>query len=914
MILQGTFKSIENTKTYRVTIGKTGVSRTIVDPFDNDFRRYKNKVVFDEDPVTITCERDDITQQIIIRQAEIRILANYDLSSTLFADTNRSIPVIIEQKQGDEYVNVFKGYVDPLQFNQGAVLPFESYTIHATDPLGALEELKIDSVASFKRTDTPTIKSLMSAIIETVGCELDFSKWVDSPNKPNDDLTTSMDIFYGDNEDDYMTLYETLENLLIYQGGMLYYNPATDKVYIMNMYVSTSTNVNFNLKDNALDSSTNLSMSDVYSQIKLKCEIDPIDDEINMFDSENLRSDYPSYQKYMTELISEGNGISAFNGMRDLLTSQDGEETTAYEAGYRKEHFCWIKKSDLWDFGPNGYDKIVPYQDQSEYLNHYLKNDQQLGASNPGHRGQGMFVAFGKTDKQDKTDNSPIQNVQMTNYLMIYIDGHYDFSQYGDIRSLLNLYGGDKYICKYKGLNSVALTPPDQGMTNYIVINGKMLLNPIQERTGINWDDTGMMHWHYNRTRNTYTNSKAPMLNSWDLYKRAVSNEANEYGCYYFQKFWNCTNPSQPTYYVKTLSTAKNPPIPFLGIDNNKSLQYLYSEYIQGVNEDIKKDTISKLPILACELKIGDKYCCERLDKGITGQNVFEWHTAEEADYYGIPKYFTIGIDPKIDDYIVGQEFDFSSTVDYTMNIGEKGMAIPITITDNLKGVVEFKILNPINVIWDKSATIPKNTLAYWISGMILPNAAYVLEMIESILISNFTIKFVSDDAKVREGMTTEDNDLVYCSDEIPMYIQDNENSVKICTPLTMAECITYGIKYQISNSYIYHSNNTPFYGWTYTRGRTVKPEQMWVDYMYKQFSRPRKILSTCIKDSVFISQQSENNDMGNWMTNGTINGTIGTTDSNFNKGIITKMWWDLKYKSLDLDIREADNYSPVWE
>ena len=144
MILKGTFNSRENTRQYRVTIGKSGVSRTIVDPFDSDFRRYKNKIVFDEDPVTITYERDEISQQILIRQAEIRILANYDLSSTLFADTNRAIPVNIEQIQGEDYVSVFRGFVDPLQFNQGAVNPFESYTIHATDPLGALEELKVE--------------------------------------------------------------------------------------------------------------------------------------------------------------------------------------------------------------------------------------------------------------------------------------------------------------------------------------------------------------------------------------------------------------------------------------------------------------------------------------------------------------------------------------------------------------------------------------------------------------------------------------------------------------------------------------------------------------------------------------------------------------------------------------------------
>ena len=145
------------------------------------------------------------------------------------------------------------------------------------------------------------------------------------------------------------------------------------------------------------------------------------------------------------------------------------------------------------------------------------------------------------------------------------------------------------------------------------------------------------------------------------------------------------------------------------------------------------------------------------------------------------------------------------------------------------------------------------------------------------------------------------------------MYINDSESSIKICTPLTMSECLTSGVKYQISNSYIYDSNNNPFYGWQYG-SKTVKPEIMWVDYMYKQYSRPRKILSTYIKDTVFGNEQSVSNDMGNWMTNGTINGTLGTTDSYFNKGYVTKMIWDLKSKAIDISIREAENYSPIWE
>ena len=906
MIFQGTFNNRENTKTYRVTIGKSGLNRVIVDPFDREFKRYGDNVLFDEDPVTISCERDELTQQIIIRQAEIRLMANYDLSDTLFADTNRSIPVTIEQKQGNNYVGVFRGFVDPLQFNQGAVSPYEAYTVHATDPLGSLEELTVDKLITYHMNDTPTIKQLIEDIISTIGCTVDYSKWADSPNKPNTDLVTNMSVFFGDSQDDYMTLYDVLQNILIYQGAMAYYNPASDKVYLMNLYVSNSTNINFNLKDNAMDTSTNLSMSDVYSQIKLKCEIDPIEDEISMFSSDDLYSDYPSYQKYMTELISLGEGRSAYSGMRDLLKSADGyEASSGYESAYRIEHFIWIKKSDKWDFGANGYDK-VQFTDQSEYLSTYLVN--------PNHRGQGIFVSFGKSNRQDKKDNSPLQNVNMTDYLMIYVDGRNDHTLNGDIVALTNRYGENHavpYICKYKGLESISLTPPDRNITNYIVIDGKILLNLIQARTG-----TRKSNNIYDMSLNTYANAKANINSDWNLWHHTVpftkedslgdSDGNDSDGSYYVNKFWNCTDPLNPIYSVRNIS-GKNPPIPNVDIEWNKQVQYIYSEW-----GETDYDTIKKLPILACELKIGDKYCCERLDKGAKGQNVFEWLTASEANSRGIPKYFTIGIDPKIEDFIIGQSYNISSNVDYNMNIDKQGMAIPIKIDDKLNGIPEFKILNPVNVMWDKSFYIQKNTLSYMISQILKPQY-YILELIESILLSDLSINFVSDNAKMKEGYTTADNDLVYCSDETPMYIQDNENDIKICTPLTIDECMMYGIKYQISNSYIYHSNNDPFYGWTYDTNKKVKPEMMWVDYMYRQYCKPRKVLSTCIKDTVFISNQNLNKDMGNWMTNGTINGTIGTSKSNFSRGFITKMSWNVKNRSIDVEIREAQNYTPIW-
>ena len=55
------------------------------------------------------------------------------------------------------------------------------------------------------------------------------------------------------------------------------------------------------------------------------------------------------------------------------------------------------------------------------------------------------------------------------------------------------------------------------------------------------------------------------------------------------------------------------------------------------------------MKILQCELKVGDKYCVERLDMGETGVGKFQWMTELEcANAGGIKPVFTIGIDLQI--------------------------------------------------------------------------------------------------------------------------------------------------------------------------------------------------------------------------------------------------------------------------
>ena len=911
---QGTFKNRDNDKTYRVTIQSSDIATTrqIVDPTERNFRPDKDNVMFAPEPVIITCEREDMTQQILIRQATIKLKANFDLSDTFFADTNRSIKVIVEQKVDNSWVGVFNGFADPLQFSQGAAYNYESYTIHATDPLGALEDTKVNQLPTLVQADVPTLKDIITDCINAIGCDIDYTHWVDSPNKPNDDISVNMYNFYGESPDDYMSLKEILETLMRYQGAMMYYNPAIDKVVIQNMYISDDTPVDFDFKHNAMDDNTTMSMSDPYNRVKLKCEIEPTDEEISLIDNDQMRSDYAGYQKYMTEMASPGDGSEAMNGFRQLLRSDDLDEDTEYENGYTKDHYVWIRKNDAWDFGPNGYDKIQGVIDQSDYLL-WMKNENNIG--------KGMFVQYGKTGKMTHVDKSAKANVDMTDYLQIAINGHDAWlyrpqGQSWHLRDMIQKFEQNSPVCTYNGMRSMTLTPTEREVTNYIIISGKILLNPLQERTGYqpmgSWKDSrgGDI---YNKSINTYEDARTAFIDrNWAetmlyAYRHTVPSDDNVDGMYYTQKFWSCENPRNPVYVYKNVSQSGNPMIGNMEIGKNKQLQFNFSSYRNPV------DTIDFVPILCCELKVGDKYCCENIEWKSNGQKRYWWLTEEEAQAKILPTYFTVYIDPHKEDYIIGQVIEIGKQLDHTLNLkSSKGIAIPITVEDQLQGTPTFKILSPYNIMW-KDYNVNWWLLPTHIAESLI-GWTYVLEKLESIMIQDLDVKPETDYGKVREGMTTADNDLVYTSNENNTYAEDNESNTKIVTPLTIDECLLRGVKYQMSDSYVLHSDSTPFWGFEYGDSYRVKPEEVWVDYMWIQLNSPKKILSTNIKDTVLTNQQSYNTDLGYWMTCGTVSGTIGSESSHFDKGYLTRIEWDLKNRSMDMDIREAANYAPIWE
>lgn len=806
MIFTGTFNTYDNYQTYEITIGDTGTTTTISDPTEDIYGTAQSDliVMFDTDPVIINTDRQDLTKRIIISQATINLLSNQNMTDMLFASTNRSIPVTITRDNNA----CFFGYVDPLQFDQGYAHNWESVQITATDPLGALEQLNVGDLTGIDSTTTITSWNLMMAIFTATGISTVNDTINSTVKSAMQGTNIKTDIFFGETEDDWMTLYDTLTEICKYFNlYVAYYNNAVNISCTINE-TSVPHNIS-NFKNAAADSSTSISVDDTYSQVAVTAEIEPKKDIIIGYDDNDyLYSDYSNMEKYMTEYVSEGEGNHAYNGFYDLLTT--GE--TNYDAGYCIDHFCYVMRNDLWDFGDNSY-ITQGYADQRDVLK-YLKDNS----------GKAAIIGFGKGNKLDKKDNSPVASVSLTNYLVISVNGTFDNTDAGGT-TMENMIQAANPVCSYNGLTSSILSPSDPTITNYIVISGKILLNPLQPLTGPAWSsETAKLTNTIQDCINARANVSWPF--NMGIWHHTVPMTDNGDGAYY-QQGWDRARGIHG----------------FIDNSKNQRFEYKYDRPGDSI------DRISKLPILACELKVGDKYCVERLDQGETGVGKFQWMTGIECANAGVNPVFTIGINPKIDDKIVGQSFSIQNNVNYKMGLDKTGTAIPIKASDRLAGDISFKILGPYNLAWNEVSKHTHHSWIFWTKTNWEEKLYYVLQYIQSIMVSNLKIEMTSDNGLINNNATNADNDLVYASNMNPAYVEKLEEDIKICTPLTNAECQQYGVKYQISDSYIYNTDNTPFYG--FTVGSTVtKPEVCLVDYYYKEYCTPAKMITTSLKSA----------------------------------------------------------------
>lgn len=811
---------------------------------------------FTDDPVELTSQVNDTFDHLLCQQATVRLLARNFVPDFFCASCRDAVVNIYREGEC-----LFAGFIEPQSYSQGYNEEFDEIELSCIDALTALQYAKYRDVGSLgvlynvvkAEAEQRTFLAMLKEILGGVTAELDIvggnaMRYLYDGSKAVDDLagnhyaifgqlTVSELLFLGDEEDDVWQQDEVLEEILKYlnlhivQDGFTFYLfswesvKGDERIYWRDLLTGASVTTARQTTDIVTglvtDTDTTISVGEVYNKIMLTAKVESMESVIESpLDNDLLKSPFSNKQKYMTEYSSDGEGSKAINAF-DAMTH--GQETS-YSGGCVTDWYVQVMNNSQWLFPKSGGANLMEEYCSEGRNQHILPN---WLAKNQG----AAIIALGKVEKKtDGKDNSPTSKVEMTNYLVVSVNGNCDDKEATTYPNTNSLKAGIPRAVYNGSMTGGVFSPTDEGTTNYIVLSGKLVLNPVMALT-----DTYKAIYNYDGGKwgNLFTG-----IGKWSGV--TVPSRNNGDGRYYTQQWWKAALPNETVAW--DMETAHGF-VPFT--DTGPQLyEFKYSAIGDG------SDHISKVGVLACMLIIGDKCVVE---KGTEGQVTdFEWRkykTLEECsnedEYY--QQCFTIGFDPKIGDKIVGTKFDLQNNVNYELGIDAEGIAIPIKKADKVSGRVKFMILGPVNALWDVVTRRHKTWFRHtkWNSTTI-PLLAHV----SSIMVEQFEVKIYSDNGLVNN---TGDNDLVYMSDTKESFVNVKDDiEMKINSALTAAECQTLDVTDSVKMS-------TPLNTLTgegllavydYSRGVSAKPEQLYVDYYYKEWHAPRVVMTQKLTDT----------------------------------------------------------------
>jgi len=879
MRIYGSFRNIINelVSVEIITHGSTTVQKEI---------KKENGLWFSGDPVQITCEIEDTFQHLIKKSATINLVTRNYLGDTLFANNARDIEVTIT-KNGQ---CLFFGYLEPNTYEQGFALPLEEFTLNCIDALSTLQYYKYNDItlSNFNlKKSTSTLKTFKQLVNICLTQDIvkgailyDKSKGVDTLSVATlfDDLSINDSYIIGEDYEDVWTCEQVLEetlkylNLHIIQMGYDYYifdweTLKNQESSFVNLVDDTTYQIAFHntLLTGSLHASddTNITIGEVYNQISVKDNLESLNEIIQSpFNKDTIDGYNNGKQLYMTEYFAEGSGDNAHDAVVNMVR---GKPTT-YKNAKQIDWYMQALKSKTWKLYHNGVsvDNLMEKTQQGEYINQwkvakYLKE----------HSLTPFMFKMGSVEipLSSTADNSPKSKITMQNYLYISINGNEYEGEQTHSPSDADIENAQPMVEYISGNSGGVYSPVDDKTTNYLVFSGSLLLQPIVYESSQTFAD------RVNNYQNIYdhgmrktegTDAIVPYYEGYEhrptqpyLQSNLVKSANNSEGRYYTRKFWTIEHPTDvESTYLTDGSAGVQPPT-----DDQSAHGYKYNYTAKWDNVD----KYSKLPILECELIIGNKRLVEEnMDE--YGNSEFHWYplgeepTVEQDGQTYTLKTFSLGVNPKIEDYIIGQEHNLQNTISYRMNLETEGTAIPIKKSDALSGAVIFRILGPVNSLWNQVNRRTHRHVIFWRHTTWSSQMHFIMSHVENIIIKNFECKVFTDNAGYE---TYENNDLIYMSDETTRFVNKKDDiEFNFVTQLTTDEALQKGIKTSINvNAVINHNTGQAITSlYNALTDETAKPEEHYINQYYTEYSEPKIIMTSTLHMTPTLTDKFHSN------------------------------------------------------
>lgn len=832
-----------------------------------------------EDAVVTETSVNDTRDVLLRHSCSIRLLTAAYLPD-LFCKNCRD--AVVNVRRGSELV--FAGYLEPQIYEQGYNDVLDELELNCVDALSALQYRNYKGIGSSgvsyasvrQAASQRTFGDILNEVLDEISTGLDLQNpgsalpvWYDGSMAMSagdngsygilERLKVSELLFLGDDEDSVWTENSIVEELLRWlnlhiaeEKGALWIfswetvkNGGTAHWQQLNgngTTTTTGTEETISL-DNVADGDTTLSVCEVKNQVIVTCEREEIETLIDdPLDDESLVSKFDCKQKYMTEYISEGSGDSAHSAFNTIVAGQN----TTYDGAKIIEWYMQVMENPSWTLycRVNGTKKALPElyeKDGSTYV-----NQDKVTKWLKAHSLTPCFLRLGSVEKaNDQSDNSPVSTIDTKDYLYISVNGNEVDTDAGskpagtDIENCMPL---AEFV---KNTGGAVFSPTDGETVNYLVFSGKIRLQPIVYESSVNAPANRSNNYEAIKAsgcRNTKgEDAECPSYDGTaPSSSNLVKSDHNGEGRYYTRKFWTVRNPKDvPDNYYKNGDAGVQP---WTEDKSAKGYDYSYSQTGDST------DQYSKVAVLACELIIGSKRCIETaIDR--YGNSTFLWVDKDSGeDSNGnvhAEKYFTLGFNPKIGDYIIGGEYDLQNTIDYTMGLEVDGTAIPMRDTDQLSGDVEFRIMGPVNLVWDQ---VTRRHPSFWRHTSWTEASHSILAHVENIIIESFSCGVYSDNGL--QGSSA--SDLVYMSDEDEGWVNKMDDIVlKLSSGLTTAESKELGAKEMVCMGTVQDavSNTAVVRLYDCRRQEYDKAEKLLVDALYREWHEPRIVMKQTLRD-----------------------------------------------------------------
>ena len=817
----------------------------------------KDGIFFTDDPVEITSQANDTFDHLLCYQASVRLLCRNFVPEFFCSSCRDAVVNILRNGEC-----IFVGYVEPQAFSQGYNEDYDEVELTCIDCLSALSYSNYRNVGAAGvlydalkgKAAQRTFYDIIAEILNDVGeaanymgggtfkIMYDGSKALS--NGTGDEIYNIFQnisinelLFFGDEEDDMWTQEDVLNEILKYlnlhivQEGTTFYIFSWESIRKnshLNLYrIDEGSEKSIEIptyrvgKDiEVADCDTKISIGETYNELLLTDNVTEVNDVIESpLDDDSLIA-AGNFQKYMTEYIAEGEGETAYNSMYAMTT---GRKETDWQGASQVDWFCWPKAVTNWKFyGIENGSRIDMYE------KYPADGTKQQDILNKGlTAGIGACVcAFGKIERKNGGNTSSlVTSVSMDNYLIISTMGRSGYPSEKDILASCP-------VAEYTGNKSGGtFSPVDSDTINYIVISGKMVLNPVMNVTDI------------------YDNMR--IFGSWWNSYKTVPSRNNKDGRYYTRKYWDSEQWNQePEYSEANKVKSSHSFYPYTGTGPQEH-EYAYSAV------GVATDTIKRVGLISCMLIIGDKCVveCNKGDKNAVGgtsqgegdTDDFVWkkykersECASDDEYYA--QSFTIGIDPELRDKIIGTEFEIRKNAPYTKGITAEGTAIPIRMSDHVSGSVQFKILGPVNAEWNE---VTRRHPSFWRHTKWYQDSHLLLQEINSIMLKEFKIEVVSDNGKI--GAVSDEKDIVYKSDTGESFVNRKDDlEFRFTTALTSKECKALGVNNAVKLSSPQNEATKNALADIYDRNQnlTDKPEKLYVDAYWQEWHEPRVVMT----------------------------------------------------------------------